>query len=33
MVSRGHRVDRAWERLPLSRATGFLLLARVRAPR
>jgi len=32
-VRRGHRADRALERLaPVSRYTGFLLLARVRRP-
>ncbi|MPY95449.1 MAG: methyltransferase domain-containing protein [Acidimicrobiia bacterium] len=31
MITRGHRLDRLMERLPVSPATGFLLLAKVRA--
>jgi SAM-dependent methyltransferase len=32
MTRRGHRLDRAWERVPLSPLTGFFLLARCRKP-
>jgi len=33
MTARGHRLDRAWERLPLSPLTGFFLLAGARRRR
>jgi SAM-dependent methyltransferase len=32
MTRRGHRLDRAWERSPVSPLTGFFLLARCRKP-
>lgn len=30
MTAKGHRIDRAWERLPTSKLTGFFLIARCR---